>query len=75
MITKSFRLAQAIRRHTWKTVVGVSIGLGVGTAAWVHGVDAAPTPYAEGQKVEVREGDEWSQATILKHEGAVSGSL
>src|SRR4051812_5713626 len=30
---------------------------------------AATTTYVEGQKVEVREGDTWSAATILKREG------
>lgn len=32
-------------------------------------VGTAGPSYVEGQKVEVREGDTWSSATILKHEG------
>ena len=38
----------------------------VSIVAIVLGVPAA---FAEGQKIEVREGDTWSPATILKKEG------
>jgi len=39
-------------------------------ALGVHGANApAPATYAENQKVEIREGDTWSAATIVRKEG------
>ncbi len=38
------------------------------TAVWAAGVSRA-ADFAVGQKVEVREGDSWSAATVLKQEG------
>jgi hypothetical protein len=44
-------------------VVAAALALGCGSAAF------GQTVYSEGQKIEVREGDTWSGATILKREG------
>ncbi|HSU68130.1 MAG TPA: Tudor-knot domain-containing protein, partial [Tepidisphaeraceae bacterium] len=52
---------------------GACVGwaLVLGGVLWLFcpSLGAAESPLAEGQKVQVREGDAWSAATILKHEG------
>jgi len=47
------------------SVLGTVVILACGSAFG----QAAPTTFAEGQKVEVREGDSWSKAAVLKIEG------
>lgn len=54
----------------WAAVIYcIAIALLMVAAPRHAGAQAATAPFAEGQKVEIREGDTWSSASILKREG------
>ncbi|MDB5354889.1 MAG: hypothetical protein JWN24_1342 [Phycisphaerales bacterium] len=58
----------AIRRNVLAVPIALLAAL-LAATAWAA-PDAKPAAgFSEGQKIEVREGDSWSAATVVKHEG------
>lgn len=53
------------RRIGWVLCLNLIYGSAIASAQQ----PGAPPAFTEGQKIEVREGDTWSAATVLKHEG------
>src|SRR4051812_35602012 len=72
LIRTAGRIRVQARTGVSRLAVGLTIGLVLATAGVSRAADGAtpaPASFTDGQKVQVREGDTWSAATILKREG------
>lgn len=58
-----------IRRRRLAMLASIAIAVGSSHVAFVSVATAQPAVFAVGQSVEVREGDQWSKATIKAKEG------